>query len=150
MSPIWHGVFRRCRVCNGNFPLIGFYAASTTHTRVYKSWVCRLCRQTRKDKAKAENRIRVKAASVIRREGIRLSNPDRRGGPIIEAPGDLVSTYGWSVDRIERLLRHAFEGECIGCETPYAEMPNDLSNLTLDIRNPHESPWIETNVQPRR
>jgi hypothetical protein len=150
MSPIWRGVFRRCRVCNGNYPLIGFpiqYARGGT--RVYhQSWTCRLCRQTRKDKAKSENRIRDKATSVIRREGMRLARPDRRGGPIIQAPGDLVAIYGWTTDKVERLLRHAFEGECIGCDQSYAEMPHGLNDLTVDIRDPHAPPWLETNVQP--
>jgi hypothetical protein len=151
MSPIWQSVFRRCKVCNGNFPMIGFPMRSSRGAYAYAprfEWVCRLCRRTRRDHIKSENRLRVKARDVIRREGRRLSNPERKGGPIIQASADLVNIYGWSVDRIERLLRHAFEGECIGCETAYAEMPNDLSNLTVDIKDPHAPPWLETNVQP--
>lgn len=150
MSPVWRGVFRRCKVCNGNYPLIGYPINSRSGTRVYQNWVCRLCRQTRRDGAKADlrGRIRKKARDLIPREGLRLANPDRRGGPIIQAPADLVDVYGWSVDRLERLLAHAFEGECLGCDQLYAQMPHGLNDLTIDIRDPHAPPWLETNVQP--
>lgn len=148
MSPQWRTEHRTCVRCNGRYPMVGFYTASSSiRTRTYKSWVCRLCRQTVNDRRKSENRFRDKTTSVIRREGRRLADPDRLGGPLIEAPGDLVSIYGWTADRLERLLRHAFEGECIGCEAEFDEMPHGLANLTLDIREPDQPPWLESNVQ---
>jgi hypothetical protein len=60
----------------------------------------------------------------------------------------MTEAYGWDIERVAHLLRHAYENTCIYCRRPYSSMRNGPSDVTMDIINPREAPYLETNTQP--
>jgi hypothetical protein len=88
------------------------------------------------DKQKATDRFIEKAKQAIR------GHARSRGIPLEQ----LRSEFGWTVERVAHLLRHAYENTCSYCFLPYASMPNGLAALTLDIIDPRKKPYLKTNV----
>jgi hypothetical protein len=125
---------RLCPSCGFWLPVGAFVA---TDISVARTPLCIPCRQERRDAYKLANRWVVKARTTRRDHGKKLGIPV----PILE------HHYGWVLDRMARDLEHAYGGDCPGCGQPFAQMPNGLQDLTVDVMNRNGAPVWGVNTR---
>jgi len=100
-----------------------------------QSVFCKGCESTGRDEKKGEsleNRARQKVGDTIRRHAKRYNMKVK----------DFTETFGW--DRkimLDRLLQE-YEGNCCSCNKPYAGMGHGLFDISLDIIDPREKPFL--------
>ena len=129
---------KTCSKCGGEYPLAFFRANSKSSgcTRKTGRWhraICIGCQQYAGDASKRANRFRQKAITSIRRHATKYEM----------APAAFRATYGWAVDKVERLLRHASKAGCHFCGNRFL----GFSDLQIDIIDPKGCPpYFSTNV----
>ena len=129
--------YKECARCFGSFPKSFFhYVVTTRGKNRYERTVCIGCVQSSRDSKKRINRIRAKARNAIRSHAARLRI----------SKDDLTQRFGWTIDRVEHLIRHAWENTCVYCFTKLQDLPHGLSDVTLDIIDPGRDPHLETNT----
>lgn len=103
--------------------------------------ICPMCNQTAKDKKKHENRAIEKARRIIYSHGKKLA-----GTYGIKNGRDLIDRFGWSINRLQHDINHAYNNGCSYCGTLYKSMEHGLRDLTLDIVNREAAPYYGTNT----
>jgi hypothetical protein len=99
--------------------------------------VCRACRQTNSDERKGRDRWSVKARDTIRRHAERFHIPK----------SELISRYGWDPRRLAHDAEFLYEGSCGYCDKAYKPMGHGLSDITLDVQDPQQQPYYQTNTK---
>jgi hypothetical protein len=99
---------------------------------------CIPCQQETRDARKLANRWVVKARTTRRSHARRLG---------ISVP-TLEHDYGWELVRIAGELEHAYAGNCPGCGQAFAEMPNGIQDLTVDVIDRDAAPVWGVNTRP--
>lgn len=99
---------------------------------------CIACELTTRTQEKIRDRWRSKANDTISRHAKRLGITRHR----------LITEFGWHPDLIAHDLEHAYSNSCCYCDGGYAEMPNGLADLTIDVIDPGAPPYYRTNAQP--
>lgn len=132
-----------CVECGEEYPLI-FFRRDRSNTRrtsnasdVHRGR-CLACDQDAVDESKQRDRWSIKARDTIRRHAQKYRM----------TPGVFSDTYGWDVERVAHILRHASVNTCCYCRGPYHTMGHGPADVTLDIIDPRKEPHLETNVQP--
>lgn len=134
---------QQCRKCRGWFdrevafrknPLARRAAITAQPFRA----VCIGCEQTGRDGRKAVDPFISKARSTIRTHSHKYDLK----------PGDFIRLYGWDVQRVAHVMRHAFDNTCTYCRHPYSGMRNGPAAVTMDILDPRKPPHLETNTLP--
>ena len=128
--------YKECTRCFGSFPPSFFHLTNTRSCKPYRRSVCVGCLQTGRDYEKQRNRFRVKARNTIRSHAARLKISKE----------ELTKKFGWTIDRVEHLMRHAWENTCAYCWRPFKELPHGLADLTIDVIDPFRDPHVETNT----
>jgi hypothetical protein len=133
---------QRCNECGGVFDVDrGFrlkkHAGLSMPSPDYHG-SCKGCEGKRRQRARKADPFIQKAQYTTRHHA-------KRYGMSIRA---FVATYGWDVHRVAHLLRHAFDNTCAYCRQPYKAMTNGLREVTLDIGDPREKPFLDTNTTP--
>lgn len=103
---------------------------------------CKECDQARRDAKKSADRYLAKARSTFNRHATKFL----RDG-IIKSRSELAEHFGWILKNMAHDIEHAFKNGCYICRRPFAEMPNGLQSLTLDILDPEQPPYYMTNVR---
>jgi Pyruvate/2-oxoacid:ferredoxin oxidoreductase delta subunit len=98
---------------------------------------CKGCEISKRTDAKKVDPFIAKASSTIG-DHARKYNLSRE---------QFVWKYGWHLHRVAHLLRHAFENTCTYCRRAYKEI-GGLNDLTIDIRDPAQEPFLDTNAVP--
>lgn len=139
-------VRQKCRHCSGTYDRdVAF--RKNSHQRKNRGLAiagpdihatCIGCEQTARDGHKAVEPFIAKARSTIKHHAMRYGITSSK----------MITYYGWDIDRVAHLLRHAYENTCVYCRRPYHSMRNGPSDVTMDIINPREAPYLETNTQP--
>ena len=127
-----------CRRCGFVAPEDWFVKKDFT-SKIYsqrRASICPMCQQEERDKRKWANRWAVKARNVI-------YNHAKKYG---FEPRDFIEKFGWNINRIAHMFQHEYENTCRYCGQLYREMGHGLRDITLDIINPAEPPYM-TNVQ---
>lgn len=127
---------RLCPRCG--FWLPGDSFRSRDISREHWSEPCIPCEQEQRDARKLANRW-VEKARVTRR-----GHAKRLGIPV----ATLEHHYGWELPRMARDLEHAYAGDCPGCGTPFASMPNGMQDLTVDVIDRGGAPVWGVNTRP--
>jgi 5-methylcytosine-specific restriction endonuclease McrA len=99
---------------------------------------CIGCEQTNRDTKRHVDPFIAKARWTIRHHAA------RRG---MKSP-EFAASFGWDVHRVAHLLRHQYENTCTYCRRPYSSMLNGVRDITIDIINPANKPYLETNTTP--
>ena len=138
---------RTCKECGETYDADVFFGRNHARKRrgeicISRQAVCKLCRQTARDKKKYEDPWYLKAKNAYRSHGRKLT----RQGKIAHS-SELRTKYGWSVARIEHDMRHHWENGCQYCQKPFQGMPNGMGELTVDIHNPKEAPYYPDNIK---
>jgi hypothetical protein len=134
----------QCRKCGGWYGEDFFERAfgKCTYQKLRRS-VCIGCRQTARDNEKMRgNRYAVKARNALISHGHKFV---RKG--VIRCGDELGSRFGWDLRRMAHDIEHAFKNGCSYCAVSYADMPNGLADLTLDIIDPAQPPYYATNTK---
>jgi hypothetical protein len=133
-----------CAECGASFPL-AFFPSNCRRggvTRVLHRPRCKRCEQERRDRAKQDNRFRQKARAALRTHAQKFVEQG-----LITKREELTEQYGWSVDRLEHDMRHAYANGCPYCRQQFSEMAGGLEKLTVDIVDPAKPPFYETNTR---
>jgi len=134
---------RQCKKCGGIYDLEFF---EVNHRRDNEGNIlpsprirnnCRGGRQTDKDTKKARNRFTVKAMTAIRNHAKKYKVDIKT----------FKRLYGWDVNKLANLMKHAFESTCNECDKPFSEMDHGLGALTVDIIDPQQEPYFPINVR---
>ena len=134
---------KRCNECGGIFDVeAGFARAghakdSSGLLYIYSRPVCIGCEQGQRDRAKAENRWRIKARDTLRRHSAKF-NVTRN---LSLSTDEFSDRFVWRIERIAHDMSHAFENTCNYCWKPYGEMPNGHWNVTVDIYDRGADPF---------
>lgn len=100
--------------------------------------VCIGCEQTKRDDERHIDPFLSKARWTIRHHAEKYSM----------APREFVANFGWDVERVAHLMRHAFDNTCVYCRRAYSSMLNGVRDVTMDIVDPARPPHLETNTTP--
>lgn len=119
-----------------NQPLLFDLGVSLARDTEERRPTCIGCQLSDSDAAKKTDRFLAKARSTIWAHSQKLGISKET----------LCNVYGWTVERIAHLFRHGYENTCTYCWVPYATMGHGLADITLDIRDPSDEPWIRSNV----
>lgn len=130
---------KKCRKCRLEWPLKDFAlnrrhgldSSNPSHRRA----TCKRCEITERNNVDPLSR---KARDTLRRHAKRYS--EKHGIPMNSA--EFAEKFGWTVKRLEHMFRHAWENTCRYCQDPYKEMPRGYSEMTLDILNPSQDPYL--------
>ena len=129
--------YKECTRCYGSFPESFFhYVVTTRGKNRYQRTICIGCVQTSRDGKKVGNRFRAKARNAIRSHATRLKI----------SPKEMTRKFGWTIDRIEHLIRHAWDNTCVYCFKTLQDLPHGLADVTIDIVDPRRDPHLETNT----
>lgn len=134
-------VMRRCQQCGDAYERWAF--AKNSHRRGLAianpefRGTCIGCEQTKRDNVKATDPFIAKARSTIKHHAVRYRI----------ASAKLIKDYGWDVQRVAHVLRHAYDNTCVYCRRPYDTMRNGPSDVTMDIIDPEKAPYLEINTQ---
>ena len=149
---------KRCNECGGIFDVeAGFARAghakdSSGLLYIYSRPVCIGCEQGQRDRAKAENRWRIKARDTLRRHSAKF-NVTRN---LSLSTDEFSDRFVWRIERIAHDMSHAFENTCNYCWKPYGEMFNGHWNVTVDIYDRGADPFYSNTriccrtFQPRK
>ncbi len=135
-----------CKLCGGDysdifFPLVGTkkqYRHTNTQSR---RSVCTGCAQTKRDAKKSQNRPLQKARDAYRHHAQKFI-----GCGIIKHPSELRTVFGWNLNQMSHDIKHASKNGCKYCERLFSKMGHGLASITLDIMNPEDPPYYQTNV----
>jgi 5-methylcytosine-specific restriction endonuclease McrA len=97
--------------------------------------VCKGCETTARTEAKRPDRFIEKAKWTTQHHAKKYEL----------SVSEFIRRYGWDQDRVAHLLRHAAENTCQYCRWPYSDLDR-THDVTVDIRNPKEPPYLDTNV----
>ena len=135
-------VKKRCIECSGEYPLLFF--RKNPHgggIRVCPRARCKRCEQNRRDLEKKSDRFRVKASNTIRSHEAKFVIRN------VCLKGDLRKKFGWSIDKLSHDFEHAYKNGCLDCRQMFADMPNGLSSMTLDVIDATKKPYYGVNTR---
>jgi 5-methylcytosine-specific restriction endonuclease McrA len=131
----------QCSRCRGWYSEIFFRKSNDRRLRLsilgrnIPHYVCKGCENTARTEAKQPDRFIQKARWTIAHHAKKFEMP----------VAEFVRKYGWDTERLSHLLRHAAENTCQYCRFPYSDIDR-AHDVTVDIRNPKEPPYLDTNV----
>lgn len=133
---------QQCIKCRGWYDRdVGFRRNPHSGARIlapeYRA-ACIGCEQDARDAEKQVDPFPAKARWTIRHHADKYQM----------ATPEFIASYGWDVDRVAHLLRHAYDNTCIYCRRLYTDMRNGPADVTMDIVDPKQEPFLETNTQP--
>ena len=120
-------IFRRCSRFPGEYPE-QFFRRHRSPLNAFRGneplhYVCIGCELTERTEKKRANRWIVKANSTLRRHAKRFEI----------SISDMITRYGWNVDRIAHELEHHYNNGCSNCGRSYRSMGHGLADVTIDI-----------------
>ena len=133
-----------CKLCGGEYPDIFFESkgvGGVYSPKIYRSTICRGCLQTKRDTKKAKNRPLQKARDAYKHHAQKFIE---RG--IITHRDELRTAFGWNLNQMSHDIKHASKNGCRYCEQLFSKMAHGLASVTLDIINPEDPPFYQTNV----
>lgn len=133
---------RMCKRCCGTFSTVFFRKKTHHYMHIMNSAICFGCETTARTEKKRRNRPLEKARSTLHRHAdkyIRLKMADNRD--------HFAERYGWDLERVAHDIKHEHGNNCGYCYTPYREMGNGLSDVTLDIVDTDKQPFYGYNTK---
>ncbi|KKM60254.1 hypothetical protein LCGC14_1543710 [marine sediment metagenome] len=131
---------RTCKKCGFAAPEEWFLLSRNTSistNKLFRRSDCPMCLQETRDKAKNENRALSKARSLLARHAKKYRMK----------PQAFARRFNWEVHQIAHDIIHSSKNACPYCNFPYEDMGNGLRDITLDIVNPQEQPYYQTNTK---
>jgi len=132
---------KRCSQCGGVYPIAFFRNNKVGHMHMTRSR-CKGCEQTERDAKKRDDRWIVKASNSLYRHAKRLHEQKK-----IQSPEELTELYGWNARQLAHDFEHAYGNGCPFCLVPFADMPNGLADVTIDILDTRKPPYYRTNTK---
>ena len=133
---------QKCLKCRGSFEQdVGFRRNPRRVAGILATEfrpTCIGCEQTKRDEERHVDPFLAKARWTIRHHAEKYSM----------APREFVANYGWDLERVAHLMRHAFDNTCVYCRRSYNSMLNGVRDVTMDIVDPARPPHLETNTTP--
>lgn len=100
---------------------------SSAYMHIFYHQTCPLCRDTRGDAKKAEDRTLAKARDILRHKAIKFKTTQ----------ATLVEIFNWpTVEELARKIKEAYDSDCIYCRNPYDEMGHGLRDISIDQIDP--------------
>ena len=140
---------RKCRCCGGDYtasfftPKPGRRFRNSRVAIATRDSTCKACRQTARDRRKAERRARVKAQRTLRTHWQRYCK--KTGERISQS--QFAERFGWDLDQMAHDIEHAAGNGCPYCHRAFALMEGGLHNVSLDIIDPRDPPYYSANVR---
>jgi len=135
-----------CSKCGGTYDRAAFFRARELNafsSSMQRHGTCIGCELTARTKAKEANRILVKATGARSRHAARLSL--KHTGQIMTGD-EFGEAFGWHIQRMVDDIERAEQGCCHYCERPFAEMPGELSAISIDVIDSSRKPFYRTNT----
>jgi hypothetical protein len=131
-----------CEECRGWYPSPFFRLVVSRVKQQYYSKRCKRCEQEKKDEQNRQSRFPRKAYATMYHHAKKYIE---KGWAASVA--DFRKRYGWNVKQIAHDMEHDWTNGCPICHELFKEMGHGLSDLSLDIINPDDRPYYETNVR---
>lgn len=104
---------------------------------------CYFCRQDERLEYQRKHPWKVKAKNTIQTHWPKFK---KRGW--LRVRHEIETLYGWSVKAIADLFELACNRKyCPNCGYAFSDMPGDSHEMTIDIINPDQRPWLNGNVR---
>jgi hypothetical protein len=142
---------RRCRTCEVWYDENFFSPCGVRKDtqRAYRELDCKACRLTARTDMKNATSIDgvlgrhlVKARWAIAHHARKFI----RAG-VVRSKKELVVVFGWRAVDMARDIAYTWTNGCPDCSRPFAQIPNGLSSMTIDIIDPRQPPHYRTNTR---
>lgn len=139
-------VKKTCRECWTTYEDDEIEVMFTSWSRVdknsYQHHTCNGCKQKGRDEEKERRRSTAKARNTL------YTHADKyieKG--LAESRKDFARKFRWDVQQMAHDIDYAFGNGCPYCRKNFADMANELFNVTLDIINPGDLPYYGINTR---